>query len=104
MNCKHCGQPLLQVSCNTKYYVFLCDNWHCFLFRQPQAYEEKPQAEPLHKERTGTRRRGYLYYLSQKKENYHLLRKLGIPSYEAALMTSNKQTRLALEMAGVPSP
>ena len=102
MNCKFCGQELLQMNGNSNYYVYVCDDWHCHIFRQPQAYRARnPDALPELIPRYRSRR-GFTYedFKVQKRENYQVLRNLGIAPKAANLKSSsNKQTQLALEMS-----
>lgn len=106
MNCKSCGHPLIEVSINKDYCLYLCDNSSCLLFRERQGVRKKePEPDPTSGFKPDRRLLpSYYPYLEQKKHNYHFLRNLGIRSSDAARMTSNKQTRFAAEMAGFPSP
>jgi len=98
MNCKNCEQELLRIDGNSAYYAYECDNVYCYLFAHPQHYEPtNPEAVP---EATRSRRASSTYesYKAQKRENYQLLRNLGIEPKQANLISnSKKQTRLALE-------
>ena len=47
-NCTVCGEPLIEMEF-TKGFVVVCDNWKCYLFRQPQGTREK-NPEPFKKE------------------------------------------------------
>ena len=46
----------------------------------------------------------YRRSIETRLANYHRMRQAGIPSREAARQTTNKQTKLALQAATVPSP
>ena len=86
-NCRLCGEPLIE-SEFPKHFVLMCDNYHCYMFRQPQGNKEKkPSPEPA------------LSYLEQKKINYHALRALDIPSRKASVLSSNKRVREIEEQA-----
>ena len=93
MNCKNCGQPLIGIKFSIGL-CYVCDNWRCYLYRQRQDLSLDDKAD------TGNGPPKYRSareaYDAQRRENYQLLRNLGIPSREAANMTSNKQTRLVL--------
>ena len=101
MNCKNCGQPLIAIKFQTGS-TYVCDNWRCHLHRQrqdvqliKQKEEETEQPKPSYPgspKYLSTREK----YNAQRRENYQVLRNLRIPSREAANMTSNKQTMVAL--------
>jgi len=98
---RNCEQELLRIDGNSAYYAYECDNVYCYLFAHPQHYEPKnpevlSQAIRHHNVYSST----YEDYKAQKRENYQLLRNLGIEPKQANLMSSsNRQTQLALEMA-----
>lgn len=94
-HCRNCEQTLMEMDFNTKYYVYVCDNWHCHLYRQPQANRAKEPALVVEQNRRW--QSPYEAYKEQKRQRYHLLRDAGIPPTTANKMTSNKQTRLELE-------
>ena len=48
--CRFCGQPLTRSGFNRRYYVYVCSNSRCHLFRQPQrneTYAESRQQQRL---------------------------------------------------------
>lgn len=74
INCESCGQPLIEVSLNS-HYCFLCDNWHCPLFRHPQDYRARhPVSKEVLPERkpdfNKTLRTSYQMSLDERKEIY----------------------------------
>jgi len=76
----------------------VCDNWQCYMYRRPQRCRTKvPEATAdgsNHWARSGP---SYEAYKDRKRENYRLLRDIGIEPQKANLMSSsNKQTELAL--------
>ena len=103
MNCKNCEQELLQLDGNSQYYAYECDNVYCHLFAHPQHYEPKnPEALSQAARYRNVYSSTYEGYKAQKRENYQLLRNLGIEPKQANLLSnSKKQTQLALEN-GVP--
>jgi hypothetical protein len=103
MLCKNCEQKLLKIDGNSAYYAYECDNVYCYLFAHPQHYGPKnPEALPQAARYRNVYSSTYEDYKAQKRENYELLRNLGIEPKQANLMSSSKkQTQLALEN-GVP--
>lgn len=101
MNCKNplCGQELVRLIGNAHCDAYGCDNWHCYLFKQPQKYQSKnPRALPP----TARYRRQsptYEAFKEHKRQNYQLLRNLGIEPKRASLISSSsKKTQLTLAM------
>ena len=39
--CQACGEPLMEISANRDYFMHLCDNQGCPMWRQPQGYMGK---------------------------------------------------------------
>ena len=99
MNCKNCGQPLIAIKFQNGS-IYVCDNWQCHFYRERQGSDIKEPEEPTQPKPAYPGSVKYLStretYDAKRRENYRLLRNLGIPSREAANMTSNKQTRFAL--------
>ena len=93
-----CGRELTTVSVNS-HLAYVCFAWQCREYRHPQHYEPRP--EPVAAPTTRKPRDRSASY-RQQRQNYRRLREAGIPCVEASRLTSNKQTRLALEAAGVP--
>ena len=100
MNCKNCGQPLIAIKFQAGS-IYVCDNWRCYLYRDRQGTDIKEPEEPMQPKPSYPGSPKYFSareaYDAQRRENYQLLRNIGIPSREAANMTSNKQTRLVLK-------
>ncbi len=45
VKCSRCGKPLIEIEF-TNHLALACDNWHCYLFRQPQGCRTKnPEQE-----------------------------------------------------------
>lgn len=44
--CKSCGFPLTERDFNSKYFVYLCENWGCRRYREPQQTRLKITYEP----------------------------------------------------------
>ncbi|MBV6343213.1 hypothetical protein [Candidatus Magnetobacterium casense] len=97
VQCTECGEPLIEMEF-TRGFHLVCDNWRCRLFRQPQVCRTKNPGGDTPIQRWDARYpQRYEQYKTQKRENYRLLVENGIPPIEARAMTSNKQTRIALE-------
>ena len=97
MFCQNCEQPLMEMEFS-KGFEYVCDNWQCYMFRRPQRCRTKiPEATAdgsNHWARSGP---SYEAYKDRKRENYRLLRDIGIEPQKANLMSSSsKQTELAL--------
>jgi hypothetical protein len=99
--CSSCEQSLVEIDFSTRF-VYLCLNWQCPKYRQPQGNREKTLAEQMRGEEKfklvkpippSRLRPGYDAYLATKKINYRHLRDLGISSKEAANSTSKKRTK-----------
>jgi len=92
--CSVCGKPLIEFEFRDGF-ALTCDTVGCYQSRQPQVYRTK-NAETLPgaaKYRTST----YDDFKAQKRENYRLLRNLGIEPQDANLMSSsNQRTEAAL--------
>ena len=104
--CMTCGAPLIQTRLN-RYVAFVCDNWRCTLFRERQGYKEvepRPSSENTSTAPGGRNPEAYLRYLTQRRENYRMLRQVGVPPVEASRLTSNRQARLTLQRDYTPSP
>ena len=103
-HCSTCGQILAKIPLLPQLkYAIACDNSHCSLHRSPLYYidipvDQKPDPKPasiIHK--TPSR----LAYDKVRKDNYHLLRSIGVPSRDAARMNTIKQTNYYLESKGL---
>jgi hypothetical protein len=96
--CSLCGKPLIEFEFRD-HFALTCDTVGCYLFRQTQECRAKnPGQEEKRHYRCATT---YEDFKAQKRENYRLLRDLGIEPKEASLKSnSNKQTQLALNMEG----
>lgn len=94
--CSQCGDRLIIDDFNRSYYVLLCDNIRCPIFRQSQGNIAKNHDQPgvLRQIRTypHTHRPGYGLEKRQKIINYHKLRDLKVPCRVAARCCSNKLT------------
>lgn len=99
--CKACGDSMIEIEFRTHYRI-VCDNDQCYLFRERQGSRAKEIEEPAKPVESINRllRPSYSAYLEERRQNYHLLRNLGISSTEAPGMTSRKQTRIYLEQNG----
>ena len=101
-HCNLCGQKLQGIPCLPQRLVaHVCNNIFCDLDRSPQFYTDIPADQVPHKKppilyRTPAR----CCYQEQTKENYRLLRSLHVPSVKAAIMKTNKQTKIYLESIG----
>jgi len=101
MLCKNCEQKLLRIDGNSAYCAYECDNVYCHLFAHPQHYEPKNHKAIPEAIRSRRASSTYESYKAQKRENYQLLRNLGIEPKQANLISnSKKQTQLALNMEG----
>lgn len=101
--CPGCGMPLYEYAFNSSHYRIFCDNFKCSLFKQTQDSREKETEEETPKPRESFvryLRSSYSAYNEERRQNYHLLRSLGVSSYEAPNMASRKQTRIYLEQIG----
>ena len=89
--CANCQLALVGI--NFRHHtVYVCDDWRCNLFRQPQGNQAKDEeliAGTVFVKKT---RRGLGTYYEQRKINYRLLRSIGVPSAIAANASSNKAT------------
>jgi hypothetical protein len=91
--CSVCGKPLIEFEFRD-HFALTCDTVGCYLFRQTQECRAKnPRQEGKRHYRCATT---YEDFKAQKRENYRLLRNLGIEPREASLKATNKQTQLAL--------
>jgi hypothetical protein len=97
--CSLCGKPLIEFEFRD-HFALTCDTVGCYLFRQTQECRAKnPRQEE--KDRCYKWSSSYEDFKAQKRENYRLLRNLGIEPKEASLKSnSNKQTQLALGNGG----
>jgi hypothetical protein len=94
--CRMCGKLLIEFEFRDGL-ALTCNTVGCYQSRQPQVYRAKnPRTlSEAPKYRTST----YEDHKAQKRENYRLLRNLGIEPKQASLKSnSNKQTQLALNM------
>lgn len=94
-NCRRCGQLLMRINGNRRYWLHLCNNDKCELSHQPQGYSEKPLLQEPDPKPIPNRlsKASYGTYCEQRKINYRALRDLGLDSKEAAFNTSNKHTK-----------
>jgi hypothetical protein len=96
-NCTACGEPLIEMEFS-KGFELVCDNYKCYMFRQPQVCRtNNPEPHSPAQRWEAKYPEQYERYKTQKRENYRLLVENGILPIEARMMTSNKQTRIALE-------
>jgi len=104
--CRECGERLIIDDFNRSYYVLLCDNTKCHIFRQSQGNIAKDHDQPgvLRQIITypHTYRPGYALEKHQKKINYHKLRDLKIPCRVAARCCSKKLTDFLLNQLTPP--
>jgi len=86
---------------NRCYYIYLCDNDKCRLFRQRQGVRSKdPEPEPEIQHRKATELPSYPAIRARAKENYRTARLLGIECREASKCRSQKRINQALGRAG----
>jgi len=52
-HCACCGEALIELEFG-RHYVFACDNWHCYMFRQPQGCKAKGRPTDYAVEPAGT--------------------------------------------------
>lgn len=95
--CNECGQTLMRMHGFPYHWPLVCNDHNCHLFRRTQGIILKPVADtkdlPWYVKNRA-------YYETQKERqnfNYHLLRDDGVPSAQAAKMTSNKSTEAYLK-------
>jgi hypothetical protein len=97
MLCPNCNEPLIEIEFKDGFQI-VCDNWRCYLYRQPQRNRLKePEAVTIgsyYRPKAGPT---YEAYKEHRKENYRVLVGLGISPIEARNMASDKQTRFALQ-------
>jgi len=98
--CSSCAQPLIESDFNRLFYLYLCDNPKCRLFRQPQGKRSKHPEPEVQRHRKATELPGYPAIRARAKANYRTARLLGIECREASKCRSQRRINEALERAG----
>jgi len=98
--CSWCGQPLIETDFNTKFYVYLCDNDRCRLFRRPQDKRSKYPEPEVQGRRKETELPSYPATRARARANYRTARLLGIECREAVDYRSNKRLNELLKRSG----
>lgn len=92
MLCKECNEPLAKVTFSGGE-SYICLNWRCCLYRQPQMKKLKRVILKHHKTPGKFRSWAhYRQYLAERSRNYHALSDLGFDYKFCGRFKSNKQT------------